>query len=70
MDIQAASNFERLYFEGVGHEGLETARAMRAFAETGMIDVPPRAMGMIRDLFRGAMVDEGLHPPRTMVSTP
>ncbi len=52
MDIQAASNFERLYFEGVRHEGLDTARAMRAFAESGAIDIPPQAVAMIRDLFR------------------
>jgi threonine synthase len=68
MDIQSASNFERLYFEGVGHEGVETARAMRAFAESGALDVPPSAMGMIRGLFRGAMVDEA-ETARTMVAT-
>jgi threonine synthase len=68
MDIQAASNFERLYFEGVGHEGVETARAMRAFGEGGGIDVPPSAMAMFRSLFRGASVDE-TETARSMVST-
>jgi threonine synthase len=68
MDIQAASNFERLYFEGVGHEGLDTARAMRAFADTGSIDVPPSAMSMIKGLFRGWTVDED-ETARTMVAT-
>jgi len=68
MDIQSASNFERLYFEGVRHEGLDTARAMRAFAETGVIDVPPAAMAMIRDLFRGATVSED-ETARFMLST-
>ena len=68
MDIQAASNFERLYFEGVRHEGLDTARAMRAFADTGVIDVPPSAMGMIRGLFRGARIDEA-ETARTMLAT-
>ena len=68
MDIQAASNFERLYFEGVRHEGLDTARAMRAFAETGAIDIPPQATAMFRELFRGAAVDEA-ETARTMVST-
>jgi len=68
MDIAAASNFERLYFEGVQHEGTETARAMRAFADTGVIDVPPSAMGMIKGLFRGAGVDEAA-TARTMLST-
>ncbi len=68
MDIQAASNFERLYFEGVNHEGLDTARAMRAFAETGVIDIPPHARRMMVDLFRGATVDEA-ETARTMVAT-
>jgi threonine synthase len=68
MDIPAASNFERLYFEGVRHEGVDTARAMRAFADSGVIDVPPSAMGMIKGLFRGAGVDEG-ETARTMIST-
>ncbi len=68
MDIQAASNFERLYFEGVRHEGLDTARAMRAFSDTGVIDVPPSAMGMIKGLFRGARIDEA-ETARTMLAT-
>ncbi len=68
MDIQAASNFERLYFEGVRHEGLDTARAMRAFSETGAIDIPPQAMAMFRELFRGAAVDEA-ETARTMIAT-
>ena len=58
MDIQVASNFERLYFEGVERNGLETARAMRAFADTGSIDIPPRARAMIEALFEGAGVSE------------
>ena len=66
MDIQSASNFERLYFEGVRHEGLDTARAMRAFADAGAIDIPPQAVAMIRELFRGAAVDEA-DTTRTMV---
>jgi threonine synthase len=68
MDIQAASNFERLYFEGVRHEGVDTARAMRAFAESGVIDTPPTAMAMIRSMFRGAMIDE-IETSRSMVAT-
>ena len=68
MDIAAASNFERLYFEGVRHEGVDTARAMRAFADLGVIDVPPSAMAMVKGLFRGAAIDES-ETARTMVST-
>jgi threonine synthase len=58
MDIQVASNFERLYFEGVERNGLETARAMRAFAEAGSIDIPPRAQAMIDELFVGVGISE------------
>ena len=58
MDIQVASNFERLYFDAVGGEGLETARAFRAFAEPGAIDIPPKAFAAIRQLFVGAGVSE------------
>jgi threonine synthase len=41
MDIQVASNFERLYFESVRRDGVETSRAFQAFAETGALDIPP-----------------------------
>jgi threonine synthase len=58
MDIQVASNFERLYFEGVERNGVETARAMRAFAETGSIDIPPKACTLIDALFTGVGVSE------------
>ena len=58
MDIQAASNFERLYFEAVGREPVETERAFQAFAETGAIDIPPGALFAMRATFRGAAVGE------------
>ena len=68
MDIQIASNFERLYFEVVDRQGLETARAMRAFAETGGIDLPPKALASIRQLFVGAGISEP-ETTRAIVST-
>jgi len=58
MDIQVASNFERLYFDAVDREGIETARAMRAFADHGAIDIPPKAFAKMRELFVGAGVSE------------
>ncbi|MEO8114411.1 MAG: threonine synthase [Phenylobacterium sp.] len=58
MDIQTASNFERLYFEGVHREALETERAFTAFAETGALDIPPQALAAMRQLFRGVSVSE------------
>jgi len=58
MDIQVASNFERLYFDATGRDGVETGRAMRAFADQGAIDIPPKAFARMRDLFVGAAVSE------------
>jgi len=68
MDIQSASNFERLYFECVRRDGVETARAFTAFNETGQIDVPPQAHAAMRELFAGCKVSEA-ETARTMVST-
>ena len=68
MDIQAASNFERLYYEGVGRDAEETAQAMKGFAETGSIEIPTQALSMIRGLFRGAAVDEA-ETSRTIAET-
>jgi len=68
MDIQSASNFERLYFEGVLREPVETARAFTAFADTGAIDVPPQAFSAMRELFRGVSVSED-DTARTIVAT-
>jgi threonine synthase len=68
MDIQIASNFERLYFESVEREGVETSRAFRAFSELGGIDVPPAALASMRRLFTGASVSE-VDTARTMAAT-
>ena len=58
MDIQIASNFERLYFEAVGRDAEAVARAFRQFAQTGNIEIPAAAREHIRNLFRGDAVDE------------
>jgi len=68
MDIQVSSNFERLYFEAVERDGLETSRAMRAFAEAGAIDLPPKAHAFIRETFAGIGISEA-DTSRTIVST-
>ncbi|HLI67121.1 MAG TPA: threonine synthase [Caulobacteraceae bacterium] len=68
MDIQVSSNFERLYFEAVEREGLEVARTMRAFAETGAVQLPPKALKTIRALFSGVAVSEA-DTSRAIVST-
>lgn len=68
MDIQSASNFERLYFEGVQREATETARAFTAFAESGSIEVPPHALAEMRQLFTGVAIRED-ETRRTIVAT-
>ncbi len=68
MDIQSASNFERLYFECVRRDGVETARAFAAFAETGGMDIPPQALAAMRETFTGVSVNEG-ETARTIVAT-
>jgi threonine synthase len=68
MDIQIASNFERLYFEATRREALETARTFTAFNQTGSVAIPPQAFAAMRELFSGEMVDEG-ETSRTIMST-
>ncbi|WP_374469762.1 threonine synthase [Phenylobacterium sp.] len=68
MDIQSASNFERLYFEGVEREPVETARAFEAFATAGLIDIPPTAFAAMKAMFRGIAVGED-ETRRTIVAT-
>jgi threonine synthase len=58
MDIQIASNFERLYFEAVGRDGAETARAFEAFARDGALDIPTQARSAMGAMFCGASVSE------------
>jgi threonine synthase len=68
MDIQSASNFERLYFECVRRDGLETERAFKAFADAGVIDMPPQVLAAMRELFTGMAIGEG-ETARTLLST-
>ncbi len=68
MDIQIASNFERLYFESVRRDGVETDRAFRAFTGTGSLDLPPIALTMMRETFRGVSVSEE-DTARTILAT-
>jgi threonine synthase len=68
MDIQIASNFERLYFEATDRQALETARAFQAFGQSGAIGIPPKAAAEMKALFGGAGVTES-ETSRTIVST-
>ncbi len=58
MDIQVASNFERLLFEMEGRDGAAVAAAMRDFAATGALVVEDAKRDAVRTLFAGARVDE------------
>ena len=58
MDIQVASNFERLYFEAMGRDGAETKRAFETFVQTGALDIPSQAFEGVKALFSGVSVDE------------
>lgn len=58
MDIQAASNFERLYFEAVGRDAEATSAAFEGFNNGGRIDVPAQALAQMRQTFVGISVGE------------
>ena len=58
MDIQSASNFERLFFEVTGRDGPATAEAFAGFAAGKAIQVPTSALQAMTSLFSGASTDE------------
>ena len=68
MDIQSASNFERLYFEAGGREPAGTARAFEAFKAAGTIDIPADALARMQATFTGVAIGED-ETVRTIVST-
>ena len=57
MDIQLASNFERLLFELAGRDGAESGRAWKNFAETGP-SISKRETSELRALFAAPSIDE------------
>ena len=58
MDIQVASNFERLFFECAGRDAAVTAAAFEDFATTGAIDIPHNILAGMREVFTGVAVTE------------
>jgi threonine synthase len=68
MDIQVASNFERLYFEASGRDPVATNEAFRIFSTTGALNIPPNVRTAIDELFRGVSVSEA-GTARSMLST-
>lgn len=68
MDIQAASNFERLFFEAAGRDAAATAQAFEGFNAAGAIDLPAEALAAMRQMFRGVGVGED-ETAKTIVAT-
>ncbi|MEI9890825.1 MAG: threonine synthase [Caulobacteraceae bacterium] len=58
MDIQVASNFERLFYEASGRDAAATAAFFKTFAEIGAAQIPGHALEDMRRLFAGQAVDE------------
>ena len=58
MDIQVASNFERLVFDCLEGDAAATAAAFAGFATSGEIVLTPETLGRIREVFRAAAIDE------------
>jgi threonine synthase len=58
MDIQVASNFERLLYDLCGGDAAEVARLLDEFAAHRTLQVSGDALGRARELFDAARVDE------------
>jgi threonine synthase len=58
MDIQVASNFERLLYDLCGRDGDQVRRLMAGFAQRGELSVSADALGHARELFDAASADE------------
>jgi len=59
MDIQVASNFERLLYDATG-DAEAVARAYRGLAQSGGFDVPPAALEAMRQTFSGVAADDAM----------
>lgn len=58
MDIQVASNFERLIFEAHDRDAAKVRALMTDFAKTGSLEFSNAALRYIQGLFAAASVDE------------
>jgi threonine synthase len=58
MDIQVASNFERILFEALDRNGEAVAALYSEFGRTGAFDIPSHALGRLRDEFSAATVTD------------
>ena len=66
MDIQAASNFERLMFEAEGRDAAATRRLFERFEQSGDVELSPRALRQTAEVFVGVSASdaEGAHAMR------
>ena len=60
MDIQVASNFERLLFDLAGRDGAVVRQQMAALAEQGGFRVSPAALQQAHEIFLSHRVDEAV----------
>jgi threonine synthase len=58
MDIQVASNFERILYEALGRDGDEVKRLYDQFAQSGGFDIPAPALEFLHSHFDAAAVDD------------
>lgn len=58
MDIQSASNFERLYFEAGGRDAANTGQAFETFRTAGAIDIPAAGLAAMQETFTGVAIGE------------
>ncbi len=58
MDIQVASNFERLLLDLCDRDGEQVRRLMAGFAQRGELSVSADALGRAREMFDAASADE------------
>ena len=58
MDIQVASNFERILFDLVGRDSEQVQAMMDALATDGGFTLPDAALGELRSLFAAHRVDD------------
>ncbi len=58
MDIQVASNFERMLFEALGRDGALVKRLYEHFVQSGGFDIPERALAILREHFQADSVSD------------
>lgn len=58
MDIQVASNFERILFEALDRDGTQVKMLYEQFAQSGGFDIPASALDFLREHFVARATDD------------